>query len=177
MNTFRSLKLLLLLAASLLLLQSHALAQSGRNPPRLQPTPASTPAPAPTPIDNTHYEKVKVLVSRGLDDFVKDLDELGRLGYRLEKTVSYGDTNEQQRYAAVLHLDPGHTYDYAWEPTPDREIYGYPFNYQARRGSTTRRGGASTSCTRTPCCSARRRSISPTPATRTTGPGRRCSTR
>lgn len=130
MFTFGNLKALLLLTASLLALQSSAAAQSGRNPPR----PAPTPAPTPTPTDTTNFEKVKLLVSRGLDDFVRDLNEQGRLGYRVEQSVGYGDTGEWRKYAAVLRLDPGHKYEYAHDRMPDNELYGHPLDYHARRG-------------------------------------------
>ena len=134
MFTFQNLKALLLFTASLLVLQSSAAAQSGRKPPRLAPTPAPTPAPKPELIDTTNFEKVKLLVSRGLDDFVRDLNEQGRLGYRVEKSVSYGDTGERRKYAAVLRLDPGHRYEYAYDRLPDDKLYGHPLNYNARRG-------------------------------------------
>jgi hypothetical protein len=134
MFRFQNLKALLLLTASLLVLQSNASAQSGRKKSRLAPTPAQTPSPKPEPIDTTNLEKVKLLVSRGLDDFVKDLNEQGRLGYRVEKSVSYGDTGEWRKYAAVLRLDPGHKYEYAHDRMPDNELYGHPLDYHARRG-------------------------------------------
>jgi hypothetical protein len=136
MFTFRNLKALFLLAASLPALQLSAAAQSGRKPPT--PAPAATPAPAPTPtptlIDTTNFEKFKLLVSRGLDGFVRDLNEQGRFGYRVEKSVSYGDKGEERSYAALLRLDPGHTYEYAHDRMPDDEMYGHPLNYHARRG-------------------------------------------
>jgi hypothetical protein len=134
MFKFQNLKSLLVLAASLLVLQSSAVAQSGRKLPRLAPTPAPTTAPTPEPIDTTNFEKVKLLVSRGLDNFVKDLNEQGRLGYRVEKSVSYGDTGEGRNYAAVLRLDPGHRYEYVHDRLPNEELYGHPLNYRARQG-------------------------------------------
>jgi hypothetical protein len=134
MFTFQNLKALLLLVASLLVFQSSAAAQSGRTPPRLAPTPAPTSAPTPEPIDTTNFEKVKLLVSRGLDEFVRDLNEQGRLGYRVEKSVGYGDTDERRKYAAVLRLDPGHRYEYAHDRLPNEALYGHPLNYRARQG-------------------------------------------
>src|SRR3712207_6291900 len=100
MFTSRNLKALLLFTASLLALQSGAAAQSGRNPPQLAPTPAPPPAPTPTPADTTKFEKVRLVVSRGLDVFARDLNEQGRLGYRVEKSVSYGNNIEGWTYAA-----------------------------------------------------------------------------
>src|ERR1044071_5088169 len=119
MFTSRNFKALLLLAASLLFLHARVHAQSGRTPPRPETLPGMQPEPAPTPVDHTRYEKVRVFVSEGLENFVKALNEQGRLGYRLEKTVSYGDLDEGRKYAAVLRLDPGHRYDYESDPTPE----------------------------------------------------------
>jgi hypothetical protein len=105
MFTSRNFKALLPLAASLLLLHAHARAQSGRQPPPPKTLPGMR--PAPTPIDYTHFDKVKVVVSEGLYNFVEALNEQGRLGYRLEKTVSYGDPLNYRKYAGLLRLDPG----------------------------------------------------------------------
>lgn len=140
MFTSRNFKALLLLSASLLLLHADAAAQSGRTARRPKTLPGMQPAAAPAPVDYTHYDKVKVVVARGMSDFVKTLNEQGRLGYRLEKTVNYGDpkqsrnVNESQRYAAVLHLDPGHTYDYASDPLWEDSKYSGPLNYYPGRG-------------------------------------------
>jgi hypothetical protein len=146
MFTSRDFKTLLLLAASLLVLQADALAQSGRREPARSPVPPLSPAPAPTPTDYTHYDKVKVVVSRGIEEFVKALNEQGRLGYRLEKTVGYGDPKESQTFAAVLHLDPGHRYDYFSGSMPEDARYGEPLNYDARRGYTLAHAYAITQC-------------------------------
>ncbi|HWS88246.1 MAG TPA: hypothetical protein VN282_14845 [Pyrinomonadaceae bacterium] len=140
MLTSRDFKALLLLAASLLLFHTHARAQSGRRPP----TPV--PAPAPTPIDYTRHEKVRVVVSGGVENFVKALNEQGRLGYRMEKTVSYGSLDRERKYAAVLELDPGHTYDYDYEPLPEDARYEDRLNYYARRGYALAHAYAVTEC-------------------------------
>jgi hypothetical protein len=39
-----------------------------------------------------------------------------------------------RKYAAVLRLDPGHTYEYAHDRMPDSAVYGHPLSYYARRG-------------------------------------------
>lgn len=146
MSTSRSFKTLILLAAALLLLQSDAPAQSGRKQPTRSPVPPLSPAPAPTPADGTHYDKVKVVVARGIEEFVKTLNEQGRLGYRLAKTVNYGDPQGPETYAAVLHLDPGHTYDYFSGSMPEDARYGDPLNYDARRGYTLAHAYPLTQC-------------------------------
>ena len=140
MRTPRNFKALLLLAASLLLLHTDASAQSGRTARRPKTLPGMQPAPAPTPVDYTHYDRTKVVVAHGMENFVKALNEQGRLGYRLEKTVSYGDpkqsrdAKESLRYAAVLHLDPGHTYDYVSDPVWEDSKYSGPLNHYPGRG-------------------------------------------
>ena len=150
MRTSRHFKPLLLLFTSLLLLQPHAFPQSGRNPQGPRQAPGMQ--PAPTPEDPRRYAEVRVVVSRGMDDFVKALNEQGRLGYRLEKTVNYGDPkrsrnpNESQSYAAVLRLDPGHSYDYVSDPLWEGSRYGGPLNHYPRRGYGLAHAYAVTQC-------------------------------
>lgn len=146
MFTSRNFKALLLLAASLLLFHPHARAQSGRKSP---PPPQTLPGmqPAAPPIDYTHFDKVKVVVSEGVYNFVEALNEQGRLGYRLEKTVSFGDPNNRRKYAAVLRLDPGHSYEYASDSMPEEmQRFGDPLNYNARRGYSLAHAYPRTQC-------------------------------
>jgi hypothetical protein len=149
MFTPRNFKALLLLSASLLFPRAHAFAQSGRKPPTPATAPGMRPAPAPTPTDHTRYEKVRVLVSRGLDSFVKDLNEQGRLGYRLEKTVAYDGPEEPRRYAGLLHLDPGHRYEYVSDSAPEEARYGDPVNSYPRLGYTFAHAYTVTRCVKT----------------------------
>lgn len=146
MSTSRNFKALILLAASLLSLHAHARAQSGRTPPRPKTLPGMQPAPAPTPVDYARYDKVKVVVSEGLEEFVKALNEQGRLGYRVEKTVGYGGAGERPKYAALLQLDPGHGYDYEADPTPEEAWHGDRLNHYARRGYVLTHAYAVTQC-------------------------------
>jgi hypothetical protein len=79
------------------------------------------------------------------------LNLLGRLGYRLEKSLSYGgagagDTYAHRKYAAVLRLDPGHRYEYESDRLPDNSLYGHPLNYWARRGYNLVETFAETQC-------------------------------
>lgn len=144
---FRSLRPLLLVAASVLALQPDAPAQSGRTPPARSPTPGARPAPTPAPADHTHLDKVKVVVAEGVYNFVEALNEQGRLGYRLEKTVGYGDPNNRRKYAAVLRLDPGHSYEYVSDSMPEEtRRYGDPLNHHARRGYSLAHAYARTQC-------------------------------
>ena len=145
MFTSRNFKALLPLFAPLLFFHPHAAAQSGRKPPPPKPVPELQ--PAPTPIDYTHFDKVKVVVSEGVYNFVEALNGQGRLGYRLEKTVSYGGPLNYRKYAAVLHLDPGHSYEYVSDSMPeDMRRYGDPLNYHARRGYGLAHAYALTHC-------------------------------
>lgn len=149
MFTSRNFKALLLLYASLLLLHAGASAQSGRNPRTPGRLPGVQPAPAPTPVDHTRFEKVRVVVSRGLDEFVKALNEHGRLGYRLEKTVGYDGPEEPRRYAGLLRLDPGHRYEYASDSVPEDARHGDPVNSYPRLGYTFAHAYTLTRCVKT----------------------------
>ncbi|MET0650151.1 MAG: hypothetical protein ABW208_26380 [Pyrinomonadaceae bacterium] len=129
MFTSRNFKALILLSASLLFFHPHARAQSGRKPW----TPKPLTQPAPTPAGSAHYEEVRVVAALGREEFVKALNEQGRLGYRLEKTVGDGGADPRS-YAAVLRLDPGHTYDYVSDPLSEDPRFGTPLNYYPERG-------------------------------------------
>lgn len=43
--------------------------------------------------------------------FVNDLNDNGSLGYRLEKSLSYGGEGAIQSYAAVMRLDAPNKYE------------------------------------------------------------------
>ena len=128
MLTSGNFKALLLLSASILLLHPHARAQSGRK--TLTPGPAAAQA---APNASAQYEEVRVVVSPGREEFVKALNGQGRLGYRLEKTVADGGA-DPRRYAAVLRIDPGHTYDYVSDPLSEDTRFGTPLNHYPERG-------------------------------------------
>ena len=123
----------LLLAAGVLALPALASAQSGRTQPTPTPTPKQQEA-SQTTSDVPNLEKVKVIESRGFVNFVKDLNEQGRVGYRLEKSVGYGGKGADQTYAAVLRLDPGHVYEYDWLSSPNRDLLDLRLNTLAKKG-------------------------------------------
>ncbi len=120
----------------MLALPALALAQSGRTTtPTLTPTPQQQESPQPTlTLDISTLEKVKVVQARGFVNFVKKLNEQGRVGYRLEKSVGYAGKGADQTYAAVLRLDPGHTYEYDWLSSPNRDLLDLRLNTLAGKG-------------------------------------------
>jgi hypothetical protein len=72
--------------------------------------------------------------SAGIEGFVKDLNDNGKLGYHLDKSVSYGGEGPTQSYAAVLRLDAGNKYEYDWLSSPDKKLLEGRLNYQAKKG-------------------------------------------
>lgn len=127
----------LLLAALLLTAPARAPAQSGRtttppsaSSPASEPTTTPTPTPEPTP----DLDRVTLLQSRGFESFVRDLNERGKAGYRLERSAAYGGRGAGQTFAAVLRLDPGHRYEYDWLSSPNPDLLDTRLNTLAKRG-------------------------------------------
>src|ERR1041385_1910444 len=79
-------------------------------------------------------EKVKLITATGIEDFVKDLNDYGRSGYRLEKSLSYGGEGPTQSYAAVLYLDAPNKYEYDWMSSPDKRLLEARLNFEAKKG-------------------------------------------
>ena len=79
-------------------------------------------------------EKLKLITSTGIENFVKDLNENGKLGYRLEKSLSYGGEGLTQGYAGILRLDAPNKYEYDWMSSPDKRLLETRLNYQAKKG-------------------------------------------
>lgn len=65
--------------------------------------------------------------------FVNDLNDNGSLGYRLEKSLSYGGEGAIQSYAAVMRLDAPNKYEYDWMSSPDKRLLEERLNYQAKK--------------------------------------------
>ena len=95
-------------------------------------------------------EKVKLITSTDIDTFVKDLNDNGKLGYRLENSLSYGGEGVTQSYAAVLRLDVPNTYEYDWMSSPDKKLLEGRLNAQARRGFNFANAYAVTYCSEGP---------------------------
>src|ERR1051326_5425044 len=79
-------------------------------------------------------EKLKLISSTGIENFIKDLNENGKLGYRLENSLSYGGEGPTQSYAAVIRLDAPNKYEYDWISSPDKKLLEERLNIQARKG-------------------------------------------
>jgi hypothetical protein len=94
----------------------------------------------------TSPERIKLVVSIGIEDFVKELNSDGQLGYQLVRSLNYGGEGPTQRYAAVLRLDVGNKYEYDWLSSPDKNLLEGRLNYQAKRGFNFITSYALTSC-------------------------------
>src|ERR1043166_1728903 len=79
-------------------------------------------------------EKVKLITATGIEDFVKDLNDYGRSGYRLEKSLSYGGEGPTQSYGAALQLDAPNKYEYDWMSSPDKRLLEARLNFEAKKG-------------------------------------------
>ncbi len=99
-----------------------------------------------TPADAKQLEKVKLITSTGIESFVKDLNDNGKLGYRLDKSLNYGGEGVRQSYAAVLRLDPGNKYEYDWLSSPNKKLLEGRLNFQAKKGSNFANAYALTAC-------------------------------
>lgn len=125
--------------------QASLLAQSGRNPEPAAPAPIQE-KQTPTPADAGDLEKVRLILSDGFEGFVKELNDNGKLGYRLEKSLAYGGAGVRQSYAAVLRPDPGSTYEYDWLSSPNRNLLDLRLNRQAKKGYVFANAFALTAC-------------------------------
>lgn len=98
------------------------------------------------PVQSAQLEKVKLITSTGIEGFVKDLNDYGRSGYRLDKSLSYGGEGPTQSYAAVLRLDAPNKYEYDWMSSPDKKLLEARLNFQAKKGFNFANAYALTYC-------------------------------
>ena len=94
----------------------------------------------------TQPEKVKLIVSTDIENFVKDLNDNGKAGYRLDNSLSFGGEGVTQSYAAVLRLDAPNKYEYDWMSSPDKKLLEERLNYQAKNGFNFANSYAVTYC-------------------------------
>src|ERR1043166_8095242 len=102
-----------------------------------------------TPAASAPLEKVKLITSTGIESFVKDLNDNGRLGYRLDRSLSYGGEGPAQSYAAVVRLDAPNKYEYDWMSSPDKRLLEERLNFQAKNGFNFANAYALTYCSPT----------------------------
>lgn len=99
-----------------------------------------------SPTQSVSLEKVKFITSTGIESFVKDLNDNGTLGYRLEKSLNYGGEGASQTFAAVLRLDAPNKYEYDWMSSPETKHLDARLNYQATKGYNYTNAYALTYC-------------------------------
>lgn len=99
-----------------------------------------------TSADAQQPEMFKLIVSVGMDNFVKDLKENGSAGYRLYKSLNYGGEGVTQNYAAILRIDAGNKYEYDWLSSPDKRLLERRLNYVATKGFNFVNSYALTAC-------------------------------
>lgn len=141
----RSESILFATSLSIFALTAAVFAQSGRNVESPVAAPIQEKRPQ-EPTNTTDLEKVKLILSDGWNNFVKDLNANGKLGYRLEKSLSYGGKDEHHSYAAVLRLDAGNAYEYDWLSSPERNQLDAQLNSRAKEGFSFADAFASTFC-------------------------------
>jgi hypothetical protein len=128
-----------LILTNLLFLPAFVFGQSGRTMPPPQPLPAAQ------QTDWTKLEKFKLVLADGFDNFIGELNNNGKSGYRLEKILNYGGEGEEQSFAAILRLD-GQIYEYDWISSPNKNFIESRLNYKARAGFTLADAIALTVC-------------------------------
>jgi len=99
------------------------------------------------PAQSDQLGNVRVITVLGINNFVDDLNKNGKLGYRLEKSLSYGGEGPTQNYAAVLRLDAPNKYEYDWMSSPDKKLLEGRLNFQSQKGFNFANAYALTNCT------------------------------
>jgi len=125
----------LVLSAGIFASPTFIPAQSGQSP-----TPATTsgnkeaPTLTPAQAGAATLEKTRLVTAYGVETFVQKLNDHGNLGYRRDKSLSYGGEGPTRSYAAVLQLDANNRYEYDWLSTPDKRMLESQLNFQANQG-------------------------------------------
>lgn len=90
--------------------------------------------------------KLKLITSTGIENFIRDLNEHGKSGYRIENSLNFGGEGPTQSYAAVLRLDAPNAYEYDWMSSPDKKLLEDRLNFQAKKGFNFVNAYAITAC-------------------------------
>ena len=118
--------------------QTVVFAQAGRKDTQTSPTPSvndPVKETLETKTSDKNLEPVKFLISGNLDKFVGQLNELGKLGYRVDKSFNFGgDAAESQSFAAVLRLQNGNSFEYDWLTSPNKDFLESRLNYKTENG-------------------------------------------
>jgi len=124
-------------------------AQSGQSPAPTA-TSGNKEAATPTPAQSgaATLEKTRLVTAYGVETFVQKLNDHGNLGYRLDKSLSYGGEGPARSYAAVLQLDANNKYEYDWISTPDKRMLESQLNFQAKQGFNFVNAHAITVCSK-----------------------------
>lgn len=107
------------------------------------PTPLHAQTDVPT---QNAKQTIKLVRESGLDGFVKELNESGKKGYRLERSAASGDEGNSQTFAAVLRHDADNTYEYEWFSSPNKNLLESRLNAIARTGFKFANSHAITAC-------------------------------
>jgi hypothetical protein len=91
-------------------------------------------------------EKVKLITSTGIDNFIKDLNDHGKGGYRLDNSLNFAGEGATQSFAAILRLDAPNKYEYDWMSSPDKKFLEARLNYQSKKGFNFANSYALTYC-------------------------------
>lgn len=127
-----------LMSLSLLTFPAIIFPQSGRTPAPLPETKAVKPL--------NDLEKSTFIISNGFDNFLRELNRLGKTGYKIEKSINFGGSGVSQQFAAFLTLDEGNSYQYDWLSSPNKNFVESRLNYKARTGFTFADAFALTVC-------------------------------
>jgi hypothetical protein len=118
----------------LLFLAVSSFAQSARKPePQVSPTPEAAIEEAEVK-DATPLESTRLVLASNFEDFIRNLNELGKFGYRLEKSQNQGGDSAAQNYGGIMRLDRGNTYEYGWVSSHNRRFIETRLNFAASKG-------------------------------------------
>lgn len=113
-------------------------AQSGTKGVVTAPTPSVNPTPPSenkTSAKTEQVEEFQFVLSGNLTRFIEELNNFGKLKYRVAKAFNYGgDSNISQRFGAVLRFDPEAAYQYDWMTSPNRRFIESRLNAKSRKG-------------------------------------------
>ncbi len=97
-------------------------------------------------VNANNPDSVKLIISSGFENFIKELNDNGKAGYRLDKSLNFGGEGSTQSFAAVLRLNSGNTYEYDWLSSPNKNLLESRLNQEAAKGFNLANSYALTAC-------------------------------